>query len=52
MFMELYACYACSDAHGGQKRVGFLELEFQVVVNCLIWMLGTKLSHVRTPLNH
>lgn len=28
---------------GGQKRVlGLLELELQVVLNCLTWVLATK----------
>ena len=33
----------CVGAHGDQKRVlDPLELEFQVVVSCLMWVLGTK----------
>lgn len=31
--------YAC----GGQKVLHFLELTFQVVVGCPLWVLGTKL---------
>jgi hypothetical protein len=34
----------CADAFGGQRRISYsLQLEFQVVVSWLIWVLGTEL---------
>jgi hypothetical protein len=40
------ACFMCTTAcstHRGQKRVGDpMELELQAVVNCLVWVVGTK----------
>ena len=49
-----YAMYVC--VSGGQKSVlDPLELEFQVVMSCPMWMLGTELGFSgRAPatLNH
>lgn len=46
----------CAGTHGSQKRISEpLKLELQVIVNYLMWVLGTKLiSSARAPstLNH
>ena len=44
-----YACaHVCADACQGQKRTSDpLEVEPQVVVSCLAWVLGTELDSSR-----
>lgn len=43
-------CYSFTDVYRGQKKVqNALELEFQVVVSHLIWVLGIKLCSSPTP---
>ena len=38
----MYVHEVPSGAHGGQRALGLLELELQVVVSCLAWVLGTE----------
>lgn len=37
----LYVYYVCEGSHRGQRTLDILDLEFQVVVNYLMWVLGT-----------
>lgn len=36
--------HSCPDAHRGQRCLVSLGLESQVVVSCLIWVLGIELG--------
>lgn len=40
---KFYYLYVCVCVKGPERGVGFLKLELQTVVNCLIWMLGIEL---------
>lgn len=55
LFLEFififYLCVLCvvvycvhKGPRGGQKELGPLEVELQVLVSCLLWELGTKLG--------
>lgn len=40
-------CHMCVCTSGSLKRALWpLELEFQMVMSCLVWVLGPKLSSV------
>ena len=41
-FICMCVCYMCASAQGGQKRVlDPLDLDLQVAVGSLLWVLGT-----------
>lgn len=41
MCVPMSVCHTCADTCGGRKRESDLsDLDLQVVVSCLTWMLG------------